>query len=398
MHETINYRLLRSYHRFKNFTMRAYLRNQSENLVYLALWLVAFMAPIISLYVHNTLDEQQPFEWDEALFVCRIYALYFVIFCVHNFLLAPLLVYKNKKTHYFVIVVAIVALFFFYQKLSRPAEDIFDLGDPPPTEQPAHAQPPAPPPHQRPGHRQKPPVLVGEHDFVRTTMLVLIFGMNLGIKLYFKSYRDREQMEQLEQENLRQQLAFLKYQISPHFFMNTLNNIHALVDIDPERAQESIVVLSKLMRYLLYESNQDMVPLAKEIAFTNNYIALMRMRFSDVVQINVQIPHTDGLSTPDGEVPPLLLITFIENAFKHGISYQQESRINILLTTNQQELHFFCENTNNHAANIEQQGGVGLDNIRKRLNIIYQENYRLLIKENEQLYTVQLTVPLHPIA
>lgn len=379
--------------------MRAYLRNQSENIVYLALWMVAFMAPIASMYVHNTLDEGQEFHLEEALFVCRIYLLFFIIFCIHNWLLAPLLIYKNKKYLYFTITTCIVMVFFSYQKLTRHTESIFDLGGPPPMEKHLDQRPPLPPDlPQPPVPRQQPPVIVGEHDIVRTIVLVLIFGMNLGIKLYFKSHRDREQMEQLEQENLRQQLAFLKYQISPHFFMNTLNNIHALVDIDPERAQESIVVLSKLMRYLLYESNQDMVPLSREIAFTNNYIALMRMRFSDVVQINVNIPEVSETSIPTGEVPPLLLITFIENAFKHGISYQQESRINILLTTNQQELHFFCENTNNHAANIEQQGGVGLDNIRKRLNLIYQENYRLLIKENEQLYTVQLTVPLHPIA
>ena len=121
-------------------------------------------------------------------------------------------------------------------------------------------------------------------------------------------------MRLLEKENLNQQLEYLKYQINPHFFMNTLNNIHALVDIDPEKAKTTIVELSKMMRYLLYEGNNSLIPLHREVEFLRNYITLMKLRYTDKVKIDTDIP----VSLPDRRLPPLLLITFVENAFKHG--------------------------------------------------------------------------------
>ena len=154
----------------------------------------------------------------------------------------------------------------------------------------------------------KPPAFMGEHDIVALIILLLMLGMNLGVKYYFKSRHDAKQLMVLEKENLEQQLEYLKYQINPHFFMNTLNNIHALVDIDPEQAKDTILELSKMMRFALYEGDKKGVPLSREFEFIRHYVTLMRMRYTDKVEVKVDLPT----ETPDYELPPLMLITFIE--------------------------------------------------------------------------------------
>ena len=155
-----------------------------------------------------------------------------------------------------------------------------------------------------------------------------MLGMNLGVKFYFKSSHDAKQLMALEKENLEQQLEYLKYQINPHFFMNTLNNIHALVDIDPEKAKGTILELSKMMRFILYEGDKKGVPLNREFEFIRNYVTLMRLRYTDKVDVQMNLPT----EAPDYELPPLMLITFIENAFKHGISYQHDSFVHVKAT------------------------------------------------------------------
>ena len=217
--------------------------------------------------------------------------------------------------------------------------------------------------------------------------------MNLGVKLYFRWIDERKQNEELERQNLKQQLEYLKYQINPHFFMNTLNNIHALVDIDPTKAKDSIVVLSRMMRYLLYESDNTMVTLQKEIEFLKSYIDLMSMRYTSKVHISLRI---DGEDKP-GNIPPLLLITFVENAFKHGVSYREESFIRVTLSIADDALHFTCANSR-HDEQPSQRGGVGLDNVRKRLDLIYKSRYYLSIEAKPETYEVMLRLPLGGMA
>ena len=175
--------------------------------------------------------------------------------------------------------------------------------------------------------------------------------------------------------------------------MNTLNNIHALVDIDPEKAKDTIVELSKMMRYVLYEGNKQGVPLSREFEFIRHYVALMQLRYTDKVKITLDIPD----AVPDREIPPLLLITFIENAFKHGITYQRQSFVNVSITIEGNRLHFICSNSKAETPNQER-GGVGLDNVRKRLDLIYPQQYTLDIDDQPQAYTAQLIIPLptHP--
>ena len=229
----------------------------------------------------------------------------------------------------------------------------------------------------------------GERDIISIVIIVLMCGMNLGVKLYFKTRDDQKKLLRLEKENLEQQLEYLKYQINPHFFMNTLNNIHALVDIDAEKAKSTILELSKMMRFILYEGDKQGVPLTREFDFIRNYITLMELRYTDKVQIRVNLPQ----QAPDRLIPPLMLITFIENAFKHGISYQHPSFIDIMVDIQDDKLHFTCSNSKAEKPNQEK-GGVGLTNVRKRLKLLYDNNYTLHIQDNSDTYQVQLTIPL----
>ena len=245
---------------------------------------------------------------------------------------------------------------------------------------------------------KRPAMIFSPHDLTSVIILVLMLGMNLGIKFYFKQRRDQEQLAKLERRNLEQQLEYLKYQLNPHFLMNTLNNIHALVDIDPERSKEAIIQLSKILRYVLYDSNHERVPLSMEREFMDNYTRLMRMRYTDKLHFSVNQPDdTSGIF-----VPPLLFISFVENAFKHGVSYQKESFISIDCKRvkgkhGEDRLLWTCRNSKHPKPDTTatpRQGGVGMANVRQRLNLIYGDNYNLDINDTDDTYEVILDIPI----
>ena len=387
---------------------------RQETITYLVLWGLLFIAPVLSLYIRTASDASQEFNWDEVLMVWRQCAVFFAVFLIHNHLLAPMLVYRQKRLAYFGIVAVLIAVFTVYQCQKRPAEHRFeghrppmerhqrpdipesmDFPEPPelpvPPERmesprhPEHREPPRL--HERPDHR--PPLILSQHEIVAVIVLILMLGMNLGVKLYFKQRNDQRLMAELERKNLQQQLEYLRYQINPHFFMNTLNNIHALIDIDPEKAKDTILELSRMMRFVLYEGNKSRVPVDRELTFLQHYITLMKIRYTDRVRIDFSMPAT----MPAAEVPPLIFITFVENAFKHGVSYQHESFIEVGITAGDDRLRFTCRNSKAEKPN-EEKGGVGLANVRKRLDLIYGSNYTLDIQDAANTYTVELNIPI----
>ena len=373
-----------------------YMKHQSrqENTIYLAMWGVLFMTPVLSMYLGIVSGGRDGFEWHELWFVWREFALFFVLFLVHNFLLAPLLINRQQRWRYLSLTLPLIACFVLYQCTTRP--DVPERHRPP-TELSLHRPQPgiypegegSMPPH-RPGREHMgPPAFLGEHDIVASVILILMFGMNLGVKGYFKSREDRKRLSELEHENLEQQLEYLRYQINPHFFMNTLNNIHALVDIDPEQAKGTIVELSKMMRFILYEGDKNGVTLSREMEFLRNYVALMRLRYTDSVSIRTELPP----ELPERSVPPLMLIPFVENAFKHGISYRRPSFIDIRVRVEGDRLHFICLNSKAEKPN-EEKGGVGLANVRKRLDLLFGGNYMLEIRDEAERYSVELNIPL----
>ena len=371
---------------------------KKENLVYLGIWVLLLLTPIISIMVRRAGNAQIEFSWEEVLLSWKVFVPYLIVFLIHNYFVAPLLIYKKKSILYAAFTLCLVAVVQTYECSHHPKigpKPIrFEMAKgrpsdmpPPPEISRSHD---GPPPEVRPGH-DHPPFFFGQHDIISIIIMLLMIGMNLGVKHYFKSKQDAKILEDLEKKNLEQQLEYLKYQINPHFFMNTLNNIHALVDIEPEEAKHSILELSKMMRYVLYEGAKSKVPLQKEIDFLNNYITLMKLRYTDKVRIDINFPQ----KASNKMVPPMLIITFIENAFKHGISYQKESFIEATITTDDEKLHFTC--LNSKAENGDNtQGGVGLANTRQRLELIYGKNFTLDINDNADTYSVKLDIPFLP--
>lgn len=386
-----------------------FVRKYGENLVYLFFWFLVYTIPILMMYVRTRNHADETFDWDEIVRVWIIEAMFLVLFVLHNFFLAPLLVYKNRRRIYLAIVSVMVVAFAVFEFTFDPlgprkkhhkfrtemrkcdgnatnATSAWRSAD-----KPDGNMPPAPQDdkflHRGPRHR---PFMVDQFDFITVIVFVLMLGMNLGIKLLFKQEEDEKKLQQLKNENLNQQLEYLKYQINPHFFMNTLNNIHALVDIDPEKAKESIIELSKLMRYVLYDGNLQMASLQRESDFIDNYIELMRLRYCDKVDIKVERDK----SLPDAMIAPLITITYVENAFKHGVSYSQKSFIYITTHVHDRRFLFTCSNSK-HKESTEEHGGVGLENTRKRLNLIYGDDYKLSIEDGEKTYIVKLDIPLN---
>ncbi|MCR4854159.1 MAG: histidine kinase [Prevotella sp.] len=412
-------------------------RELKENLVYLALWIILFAAPVVSQLVHVQDHSHMEFRWDDIFSVWHIYVGFLVVFLIHNFLLAPILIYRQRKLAYFSSVFLLLVAFMLYQCRTMPGQEPggpeFAEGPgqmPPPPFDEANdslfAGPPAPgeagpdslfghfpgereemaDQHQGPEFRPDDGPHPGEkkplkgmpiiENVMPTVIVLLLMGMNLGVKLYFKADDDMKEMQMLEKKSLEHQLAYLKYQINPHFLMNTLNNIHALVDIEPEKAKETIVILSRIMRHVLYDGDRSLIPLQHELDFLNNYVDLMRIRYTDHVRMNVDVPT----ALPEASIPPLLLITFVENAFKHGISYKQESFVDIKVVISDKRLKFTCRNSKVRRTETEsstkkpEEGGVGLANVKQRLQLLYGKNYTLDIDDGTDTFEVLLLIPL----
>lgn len=381
---------------------------RKEHTIYTAIWAMLYASPVMNIYTRMAGNPRITFSWTEILHAWEYTSTWLVMFAIHNFLLLPLLLRKRKTGTYLCLSFLILLTGMFITYLNRPmhknqyktrmeAEWKADslayervaavrLGD-------GRYCSPQNPMRRKPLDYQPidPLPMLGPGELVAFFGGLLLMGMNLGVKLYFMSQRDRERQKIIDQRNLEQQMEYLKYQVNPHFFMNTLNNIHALVDIDPERAKTTIVELSKMMRHILYEGSKKLIPLTREVEFLNLYVQLMRLRYTRKVHINVDVPP----QLPELKLPPLMLIIFVENAFKHGISYREESFIDIKLRVENKRLLFSCCNSKpTQVQRTNEKGGMGLQNVRQRLELLYDDDYTLDINDGEKTYEVKLDIPM----
>lgn len=376
---------------------------KQENVTYIAMWLLLFSTPMLILIIHASSNSNLDIDCWTIMHIEEILAMYFVAFLVHNFLLAPMLLYKQQTWRYvcsiLILVVAFIALQSWIRPIMHEQQRHRPRAEMPMMQRYYKADNfrddrPRPQFDDRPRPQFKEPrPFIGPAELTNTLALIFLMGMNLGVKLYYKADKDRNRMQQLEKENLKQRLNYLRYQISPHFFMNTLNNIHALVDIDPEKAKKSIVELSKLMRHILYDGDTNISPLSDEVQFLQNYIALMKMRFTGMVKVNTDFP---AMTSQKG-IALLILAIFAENAFKHGVSYKSPSNIDMTLRCHNNEFILFtCKNSKRKdgAKEKDLDGGIGLRNVKNRLELIYGDRYHIDIKDTEDNYKVRLLLPL----
>ena len=210
----------------------------------------------------------------------------------------------------------------------------------------------------------------------------------VAIRQYLKTTGLRQQLQEEKQKNTEAELAWLKNQINPHFLFNTLNNISSLCQIDADGAQDAIAQLSDLLRYAMYETNKNTVPIQGEVEFMRNYIELMKLRCNEKTEVKTTFDIEQNM-----DIAPLLFISLIENAFKHGVSSNRPSKIDIRLVTEGDDLVFTCDNTNYPKDDADRSGsGIGLENTRRRLDLMYPDHYTWQQWLENDIYHVRVTL------
>lgn len=237
------------------------------------------------------------------------------------------------------------------------------------------------------GHRPPRHIVISGMVF----SFVFVISISLAIRATGRWLKLDAERRALENENLRSELNNLKMQLNPHFFFNTLNNIYSLIQLSPERAMEAVHGLARLMRYHLYETNSEKVPVAGEVDFMKSYVSLMQLR----TNANVQVDQAFQFEHGDDEVAPLLFVPLLENAFKHGVSSDQPSLIRIHLDEKQHVLSLVVENSLlSSSVSVDSNKGIGLDNLQKRLQLIYPNRHRFESGREGDVFRVKLVIQL----
>ena len=217
----------------------------------------------------------------------------------------------------------------------------------------------------------------------------VIVAVAIGIRHFIRTRQIRQQLKEEKAKNTEAELAWLKNQINPHFLFNTLNNISSLTQIDPDAAQDAIAQLSDLLRYAMYETNKKTVPISGEVEFMRNYISLMKLRCNEKTEVKTTFDIQQ-----DVEIAPLLFISLIENAFKHGVSSNRSSMIDIHLEQKGNNIVFTCDNTNYPKDDGDRSGsGIGIENTKRRLELIYHDRYTWEQSiSTDNIYSVLITI------
>ena len=235
------------------------------------------------------------------------------------------------------------------------------------------------------------PQFLGIMMLLASTAIVFV----MIVKLTKDWLKDQRRTQQLEKEKLETELKFLRAQFNPHFLFNTINSIHFLIRKDPELASDTLAKFSDLLRYQLYECNEARIPLKKEVHYLSNFVALEKLRNSERLSVSLDVSE----NVNGAQVAPFILMPFIENAFKHASKgKQQENFIRVTLRQSPQQLEFEVENSKETGASSTREavhyGGIGLVNVRRRLDLLYPQRHTLRIDEHDNTYSVHLTLDL----
>src|SRR5690554_1286634 len=224
-----------------------------------------------------------------------------------------------------------------------------------------------------------------------STSLFLMTGLSVALKMTVRWFEVENERKELAKAKSEAELQNLKNQINPHFLLNTLNNIYALIEFNPPKAQQAVMDLSKMLRHLLYDNNQTYVPLQQEANFMRNYIELMRIRLSDNVKLSTDFSYSE---TGNTRISPLIFISLIENAFKHGISGDKPSFIDISLKEHPDgKVEFVSRNSYFPKSESDKSGsGIGLELVKRRLELLYPGSYLWRTGIEDDVYTTMLVI------
>ncbi len=347
-----------------NIIKRNFQNKYTVIIVHILLWSMILVAPYFFM------DREKIFNWD--MFIRSIPDMLglLLIFYINYFILIDKLLFKGKPYQFIfyniILLVAMLALMHYGNDFIRTLSS---------------------PPMRRRRMRVSPWLFVIKN----ATTLITMVGLSAALKMSFRWFIVENERKELEKAKTDAELKNLKNQISPHFLLNTLNNIYALIAFDPDKAQQAVLDLSKLLRHMLYDNEKTYVPLHQEISFVKNYIELMRLRLSDNVALDAQIDADQNSTTP---IAPLIYISLIENAFKHGISSSKPSFIAFRISEKPDGIIEFVSKNSNYPKSISDKSGsgIGLELVRKRLDFIYPDSYDWKIENENNIYSTSLII------
>ena len=318
--------------------------------------------------------------------------LYISSYYFNTLVLVPFLYLRKKYLLYFSIILVLlllVAIFKPFDRLIHEYSSISRMPIPGSQPPPGFKDIPGLGPMRLPpsGRNQS----IFKTDILSIVLYVMVMALGLALCM-IREWRITEQRAlKAEAERAQAELSFLKAQINPHFLFNTLNNIYSMVVIRHDKAADAVMKLSGIMRYITDEIRTDLVPLESEVGCVVDYVELQRMRLGAGTDVQVSITgHTGG-----EQIAPLLLMTFVENAFKYGISNHEPAPIEIRLEATESVIRFYCRNKLFPKQAHTERAGIGISNARRRLEHLYPDRYKLEISKADGFYTVQLILQSH---
>lgn len=329
-----------------------------------------YLTGLMSSFEYNFWEENYVGISSEELEFALVFGTHHVIAFVIFYIALHFCLKKDKLWPFFVLIISFLACYYFYNKASYLLISHLDfLSD-----------------------KIRNDAINWYHSkrlgYTVHYMMMQLCGV-ASLAYFIHSARQNEQLKALKEQQLISELTYLKAQLQPHFFFNTLNNIYSLALQQSKDTAPLVAKLAEMMRYILYKSEEKLVPLKEEVTFLKNYVEVENIRYRSAIKINFEAQGING----ESQITPLLLLPFIENAFKHGIQEEeQEGFVNIIICKTEDDLTM--EVANSIAHNKVNAGGIGLANVKKRLEILYPDQYKLLIESTEQLYNVSLTIEM----
>ncbi|TWF35648.1 histidine kinase [Chitinophaga polysaccharea] len=335
-------------------------------------WLICLSLPL--LFISGQTGDRKAlsilFSADYLVFLVT----YVALFYFHTTFLFPRLYFRKLYVLYFLA----VGLMLIMVNYMQPFDHLFRRFPHPSME--AGWYPPATAPVEREGH---PPVRI---DMVSDFLFLLTIALSIAIETTQRWRQTEQRALYAETRKTQAELSFLKAQINPHFLFNTLNNIYSLAMTRSDHTATSIMKLSNMLRYVTEDTRHEYVLLENEIDCLRDYIDLQKLRLTSKTKVNFAVTGSPGIKC----IAPLVLLPFLENAFKYGVSNHEASEINILLNTSEKHIHFFCSNKLFRITDDMQRTGIGIANTRQRLDHLYPDRYELEIREDNGAYAISL--------
>jgi sensor histidine kinase YesM len=335
-------------------------------LLHAAAWTLLFSLPALLRPSHNPnqLKTGEPLNTNIVFIISRISdALLITFFYLNAILLIPHLLYKKRYTVY---TISIIACFMIYVMLMWTLWKNFS--------------------------KQHINFSFEDHLFVSTFIFLFILACSIAYKTISDKFISDRLSKEKETEHLKTELSLLRSQASPHFMFNVLNNMVSLARKQSDQLEPSLIKFSSLMRYMLYETDEEKVSLENEKEYLQSYIDLQQQRLSKKMVVNVSMCKADKMY----EIDPMLLIPFVENAFKHGTGFIENPQIDIVLAAENNILYFSVSNKYDPSSRQikDKASGIGLVNVRRRLDLLHPGKYKLDISEDNSQFTVSLKINL----